>query len=116
MLYIHKVSHVCILVVLYCSFNFFFIVYLFHAFFFLMRRRPPRSTRTDTLFPYTTLFRSPRPRNSRLLRLRRPWSYCLISVSFLEIGRAHVRTPDTNAHIVCRLLLEKKNNNKKPYI
>src|SRR3546814_5953329 len=28
-------------------------------FFFLMIRRPPRSTRTDTLFPYTTLFRSP---------------------------------------------------------
>src|SRR3546814_2210958 len=27
-------------------------------FFFLMRRPPPRSTRTDTLFPYTTLFRS----------------------------------------------------------
>src|SRR3546814_16627964 len=31
--------------------------YLF-VFFFLMIRRPPRSTRTDTLFPYTTLFRS----------------------------------------------------------
>src|SRR3546814_16803004 len=32
-----------------------------HVFlFFLMRRRPPRSTRTDTLSPYTTLFRSPR--------------------------------------------------------
>src|SRR3546814_19318687 len=30
-------------------------------FFFLMIRRPPRSTRTDTLFPYTTLFRSCRP-------------------------------------------------------
>src|SRR3546814_17307732 len=30
--------------------------------FFLMIRRPPRSTRTDTLFPYTTLFRSPRQR------------------------------------------------------
>src|SRR3546814_19775058 len=29
-------------------------------FFFLMIRRPPRSTRTDTLFPYTTLFRSDR--------------------------------------------------------
>src|SRR3546814_11336320 len=29
-----------------------------HFFFFLMIRRPPRSTRTDTLFPYTTLFRS----------------------------------------------------------
>src|SRR3546814_13030612 len=28
--------------------------------FFLMIRRPPRSTRTDTLFPYTTLFRSQR--------------------------------------------------------
>src|SRR3546814_15907074 len=32
-------------------FEFFFV-------FFLMIRRPPRSTRTDTLFPYTTLFRS----------------------------------------------------------
>src|SRR3546814_9178468 len=30
----------------------------FIVFFFLMIRRPPRSTRTDTLFPYTTLFRS----------------------------------------------------------
>src|SRR3546814_15006204 len=29
-----------------------------YIFFFLMIRRPPRSTRTDTLFPYTTLFRS----------------------------------------------------------
>src|SRR3546814_15045746 len=29
--------------------------------FFLMIRRPPRSTRTDTLFPYTTLFRSASP-------------------------------------------------------
>src|SRR3546814_9409489 len=28
------------------------------VFFFVMIRRPPRSTRTDTLFPYTTLFRS----------------------------------------------------------
>src|SRR3546814_16576905 len=32
-------------------------IYLYF-FFFLMIRRPPRSTRTDTLFPYTTLFRS----------------------------------------------------------
>src|SRR3546814_14815400 len=31
-------------------------------FFFFMIRRPPRSTRTDTLFPYTTLFRSRRRR------------------------------------------------------
>src|SRR3546814_4211610 len=36
-------------------------------FFFLMIRRPPRSTRTDTLFPYTTLFRSAghRPKRRR---------------------------------------------------
>src|SRR3546814_9564990 len=33
-------------------------IHLFLSFFFLMIRRPPRSTRTDTLFPYTTLFRS----------------------------------------------------------
>src|SRR3546814_5426425 len=33
-------------------------ILLFLSFFFLMIRRPPRSTRTDTLFPYTTLFRS----------------------------------------------------------
>src|SRR3546814_1002972 len=45
------------------------------SFFFLMIRLPPRSTRTDTLFPYTTLFRSrrralerPRPRAGNLAR------------------------------------------------
>src|SRR3546814_6121768 len=32
---------------------------------FVMIRRPPRSTRTDTLFPYTTLFRSPAKENKR---------------------------------------------------
>src|SRR3546814_17421153 len=43
-----------------------FLIIFYHSvfvvitfFFFLMIRRPPRSTRTDTLFPYTTLFRSP---------------------------------------------------------
>src|SRR3546814_3309347 len=35
-----------------------FTLFLTLCFFFLMIRRPPRSTRTDTLFPYTTLFRS----------------------------------------------------------
>src|SRR3546814_17277143 len=34
------------------------LLFLLLLFFFLMIRRPPRSTRTDTLFPYTTLFRS----------------------------------------------------------
>src|SRR3546814_12735118 len=32
-----------------------------------MIRRPPRSTRTDTLFPYTTLFRSPLPSTALML-------------------------------------------------
>src|SRR3546814_8703906 len=40
----------CVLVVLFC---------------FLMIRRPPRSTRTDTPFPYTTLFRSQRRQDGR---------------------------------------------------
>src|SRR3546814_17852573 len=42
---------------LYCLFSLFMICHI-ASFFFLMIRRPPRSTRTDTLFPYTTLFRS----------------------------------------------------------
>src|SRR3546814_10737564 len=41
---------------IYFSLLLLFVICLF--FFFLMIRRPPRSTRTDTLFPYTTLFRS----------------------------------------------------------
>src|SRR3546814_17535020 len=46
---------------LFCIFLFWIyssLFYYFFYFFFLMIRRPPRSTRTDTLFPYTTLFRS----------------------------------------------------------
>src|SRR3546814_12100120 len=39
-------------------------VYLDIVLFFLMIRPPPRSTRTDTLFPYTTLFRSDANRRS----------------------------------------------------
>src|SRR3546814_9322140 len=50
-------------------------IFLFDAscvvFFVLMIRRPPRSTRTDTLFPYTTLFRSGRHRR-QLSHLARP--------------------------------------------
>src|SRR3546814_8422918 len=49
---------------------------LFSMFFFLMIPRPPRSTRTDTLFPYTTLFRSPLhwcdPRTDHALRFDNP--------------------------------------------
>src|SRR3546814_13608701 len=47
---------------------------LLFVIFFLMIRRPPRSTRTDTLFPYTTLFRSrhgPEPAAVRVPEPRR---------------------------------------------
>src|SRR3546814_12044281 len=40
-------------------------------FFFLMIRRPPRSTRTYTLFPYTTLFRSPNRQQHNLVERHR---------------------------------------------
>src|SRR3546814_18045106 len=43
---------------------FLYFFFYYFDFFFLMMRRPPRSTRTDTLFPYTTLFRS-----SRIIRI-----------------------------------------------
>src|SRR3546814_5508033 len=101
-----------------------------------MIRRPPRSTRTDTLFPYTTLFRSliraarqrlallgmppaviasversGRPRN--VVTIAAPSGGAIrtlgVRAGMSEIGRAHVSTPVTNAHLVCRLLLEKKN-------
>src|SRR3546814_19980315 len=43
-------------------------------FFFLLIRRPPRSTRTDTLFPYTTLFRSRFPRRICAVPADFPWT------------------------------------------
>src|SRR3546814_12084204 len=46
-----------------------------------MIRRPPGSTRTDTLFPYTTLFRSGPPACAPALRSRQTWpSRFLLSV------------------------------------
>src|SRR3546814_17509696 len=57
-------------------------MYLFLiVFFFLMIRRPPRSTRTDTLFPYTTLFRSlgiPTPQIILAERKEKRGSYLVI--------------------------------------
>src|SRR3546814_14293514 len=91
-------------------------------FFFLMIRRPPRSTRTDTLFPYTTLFRSEqrqRPRGRRdepelALRIElRGRGFgsdgALDQHDRQRIDRKSTRlNSSTNAHLVCRLLLEKK--------
>src|SRR3546814_11410457 len=59
-----------------------FVLFLF-VFFFLMIRRPPRSTRTDTLFPYTTLFRSDRSR----LRRRFCWPTLTPSLLFRAVYR-----------------------------
>src|SRR3546814_5532704 len=124
-----------------------------------MIRRPPRSTRTDTLFPYTTLFRSnfrytvavptsirdkadstSESRFMRSVTSSATASVCssvapgaswmatrlvsesiegwkvigsnekleMVAKSASKKGRAHVRTPVTNAHLVCRLLLENK--------
>src|SRR3546814_10946904 len=63
------------------------LVYVFF-FFCLMIRRPPRSTRTDTLFPYTTLFRSPGVavafNNSTLIHNR------LFEQEYLDVERVEV--------------------------
>src|SRR3546814_17014089 len=87
--------------------------FLFYLSFVLMLRRPPRSTRTDTLFPSTTLFRSgraERPARTVVPAMVRPrhWSLALAGALLLhaalalvfhqmvqggsagEIGRAHV--------------------------
>src|SRR3546814_15560390 len=62
-------AHCCNLALFrFFSFFFLFIFLCVFFFFFLMIRRPPRSTRTYTLFPYTTLFRSPRRGRLRLAR------------------------------------------------
>src|SRR5438067_11958403 len=75
-------------------------------FFFLLVRRPPRST----LFPYTTLFRSNRVLAAALIPL---------VVPLLCAGAILVSDPRSEEHtselqsrfdLVCRLLLEKKNN------
>src|SRR3546814_3906576 len=96
-----------------------------------MIRRPPRSTRTDTLFPYTTLFRSPveaacgerrgaavdpRPDLGPSQAPRRIPEREACRPRRRKIGRAHVRTPVTNAHLVCRLLLEKKKIHKTKHV
>src|SRR2546429_6287372 len=81
-----------------------------------MIRRPPRST----LFPYTTLFRSRRTRASsppcpcRLptpARRRRHTARSRARAVPARRSEEHTSELQSRLHLVCRLLLEKKNNN-----
>src|SRR3546814_15152470 len=68
------------------------------SFFFLMIRRPPRSTPTDTLFPYTTLFRSAfspaAPANARIgamgngANISNTWDGLAVGVSLATLDDA----------------------------
>src|SRR5688572_31198053 len=72
-------------------------------FFFLMIRRPPRST----LFPYTTLFRSPGSRRPHHVRNRRPPT-SLRKAHISLRSEEHTSELQSQSNLVCRLLLEKK--------
>src|SRR5215510_15424658 len=72
-------------------------------FFFLMIRRPPRST----LFPYTTLFRSASSR-SRPVAQMTSWR----APSGRSRSEEHTSELQSRGHLVCRLLLEKKNTSE----
>src|SRR2546430_13250219 len=79
-----------------------------YLFFFLMIRRPPRST----LFPYTTLFRSPQVSGPGVRGLREHQR----RGELLHLGRSaqhgrseeHTSELQSQSNLVCRLLLEKK--------
>src|SRR3712207_7466670 len=104
-------------------------------FFFLMIRRPPRST----LFPYTTLFRSPEglpvPQHDGLALVGDPerGERGLVDLAEHLAGRLERGLPDllggvldpprseehtselqSRQYLVCRLLLEKKKNHTRP--
>src|SRR2546427_8834778 len=87
-------------------------------FFFLMIRRPPRST----LFPYTTLFRSPLAgcdvhvfeiHGQLLLAHRRSHRHAFaqqlaVNLEYVDRSEEHTSELQSQSNLVCRLLLEKK--------
>src|SRR2546430_14371761 len=82
-------------------------------FFFLMIRRPPRST----LFPYTTLFRSPVPTRlstkAVMTPTRAPSHQPMAPPTVAPIrarSEEHTSELQSQSNLVCRLLLEKKKN------
>src|SRR5881409_4292595 len=78
-----------------------------------MIRRPPRSTRETTLFPYTTLFRSEVDDGDDVLAPRRLRCEVLGAEAAERDRKSTRRSPVTVSHLVCRLLLEKKKKKKQ---
>src|SRR2546422_8399600 len=87
-----------------------------------MIRRPPRST----LFPYTTLFRSPgcararararRGEDEAAIGRRRRAGRRLVHVLCVERSEEHTSELQSRLHLVCRLLLEKKKKTNKDHV
>src|SRR2546429_2665032 len=91
-----EVSHIiCVIILLYRMYH----SLLSYCFFFLMIRRPPRST----LFPYTTLFRSPSAADGRST-----WAARRSGCACAGRSEEHTSELQSRLHLVCRLLLEKK--------
>src|SRR3546814_11489662 len=84
----------------------------YYVVFCLMIRRPPRSTRTDTLFPYTTLFRS--SRNPEALRRISSYSWIPAFAGMTESERSEEHTSELQSLMrisYAVFCLKKKKNN-----
>src|SRR5690348_17985101 len=82
----------------------YYLIYLLLYFFFLMIRRPPRST----LFPYTTLFRSLLAKGAAIDPVDRLKKNAMTYAAG-QRSEEHTSELQSPVHLVCRLLLEKKN-------
>src|SRR5213082_3826508 len=86
-------------------------LFFFFFFFFLMIRRPPRSTLCQTLFPYTTLFRSRSTRARRGLRGPRERPRPRLHRTRSEEHTSELPSPDTTSYAV--YCLKKKPSRKR---
>src|SRR2546429_6931466 len=75
-----------------------------------MIRRPPRST----LFPYTTLFRS--PSGNGAIAAQSYWEAQVSGRSAMLRSEEHTSELQSRLHLVCRLLLEKKKQQNDPHL
>src|SRR2546426_5574225 len=86
-----------------------------------MIRRPPRST----LFPYTTLFRSPKGgkaikgnkisfKTNKPLTKAQAWDLFVTFLDIADRSEEHTSELQSPCNLVCRLLLEKKKENAHP--